>query len=79
MFVLLVWRLDENVAGVYEEGEFSDRQAQETENFAEQGKLLHWACIYLHLFRHKKLFKSTNDFENLLQVHENYFATYVEV
>ena len=76
---MLVWRLDENVAGVYEEGEYFDRQAQEPENFAEQGKLLHWACIYIHLFRHKSYSKVQMILETFLQVHENYFATCVEV
>ena len=42
--------LDENAAGVFEEGEYFDQQEQDPENFAEQGKLLHWACTYIHLF-----------------------------
>jgi hypothetical protein len=33
--------LDENAAGVFEEGEYFDQQEQDPENFAEQGKLLH--------------------------------------
>ena len=76
---MLVWRLDENVAEVYEEGEYLDPQAQEPENFAEQGKLLHWACIYIHLFCHMSYSKVPMILKTFLQVHENYFATYVEV
>jgi len=76
---LLVWRLDENVAEVYEEGEYLDQQAQEPENFAEQGKLLHWACTYIHLFCHMSYSKVSMILKTFLQVHENYFATYVEV
>jgi len=33
--------LDENVAGVYEEGEYFEPQEQDSENFVEPGKLLH--------------------------------------
>jgi hypothetical protein len=33
--------LDENVAGVYEEGEYLEPQDQDFENFEEPGKLLH--------------------------------------
>ena len=48
MLVLFAYRLDENVAGVYEEGDFFEQQ--EPEHFVEQGKLLRWACIYTSLF-----------------------------
>ena len=34
-----LYRLDENVAGVYEEGEYFEQQ--EPEHLVEQGKLLH--------------------------------------
>ena len=61
--VLFIYRLDENVAGTYEEGEYFEQQ--EAENFIEQGKLLHWACIYIHLLWSPELFKSIDDFENL--------------
>ena len=40
MFVLLVYRLDENIDGTYEEGEYFEQQEQDSENFAEPGKLL---------------------------------------
>ena len=36
---LFIYQLDENVAGVYEEGEYFEQQ--EPEHFVEQGKLLH--------------------------------------
>ena len=48
MFVLR--RLDENVAGTCEKGEFVEPEEQDQGHFAEQGKLLHWACTYIHLF-----------------------------
>ena len=48
LFACIVYRLDENVAGVYEEGDYFDQQ--EPEHFVEQGKLLRWACIYISLF-----------------------------
>ena len=35
---LFIYRLDENVAGVYEEGDYFEQQ--EPEHFVEQGKLL---------------------------------------
>jgi len=34
-----VYRLDENVAGIIEEGEFVEREDQDQGHFAEQGKL----------------------------------------
>ena len=37
---LFVYRLDENVAGVIEEGEFVEPEDQDQGHFAEQGKLL---------------------------------------
>ena len=37
--VLFVYRLDENVVGAYEEGEYFEQQ--EPEHFVEQGKILH--------------------------------------
>ena len=43
-----MYRLDENVAGAYEEGDYFEQQ--EPEHFVEQGKLLRWACIYISLF-----------------------------
>ena len=50
MICIACLTLDENAAGVFEEGEYFDQQEQDPENFAEQGKLLHWACIYIPLF-----------------------------
>ena len=46
--LFVCYRLDENVAGVYEEGDFFEQQ--EPEHFVEQGKLLRWACIYIFPF-----------------------------
>ena len=48
---LFVYRLDENVAGFIEEGEFVEPEDQDQVPFAEQGKLLSelapkYICIY---------------------------------
>ena len=49
LFVLLVKRLDESIVEVIEEGKFVEPEEQ-NQYHLEQGKLLHWACIYIHLF-----------------------------
>ena len=48
---LFVYRLDENVAGFIEEGEFVESEDQDPSHFAEQGKLLselapNYICIF---------------------------------
>ena len=75
LLVLFIYRLDENVAGVYEEGEYFEQQ--EPEHFVEQGKLLRWACIYILLIGLHAIFQSSdNDFEkHFYKGYENYFAT----
>ncbi len=46
---LFVYRLDENVAGVIEEGEFAEPEDQDQGHFAEQGKLFsELASIYIY-------------------------------
>jgi len=57
-----VYRLDENVAGIIEEGEFVEPEDQDQGHFAEQGKLSsELAFIYIYFGSHVLLIKSNSD------------------
>jgi hypothetical protein len=49
--VLFIYRIDENVVGVVEEGNFIESEDQNQDHFAEQGKLPPELAphIYMHL------------------------------
>ena len=56
---MFVYRLDENVAGIIEEGEFVEPEDQDQGHFAEQGKLSsELAFIYIYFGSHVLLIKS---------------------
>ena len=73
---LFVYRLDENVAGDIEEGEFVGPEDQDQVHFAEQGKLSSelapkYICIYFdQMITLRQWF--TKPFQ---KVYGNYFAT----
>ena len=77
---LFVYRLDENVAGIIEEGEFVEPEDQDQGHFAEQGKLFSelalqtYASTFITCFTLKARF-----IKPISKVYGNYFATYVEI
>ena len=74
---MFVYRLDENVAGFSEEGEFVEPEDQDQGHFAEQGKLLSelapkLICIYFDQMIYSENQWFTKPFQ---KVYGNYFAT----
>ena len=75
LLVLFIYRSDENVAGVYDEGEYFEQQ--EPEHFVEQGKLfaeLAFTYLYFDYMQYSKvvIMIFTKPF---YKGYENYFAT----
>jgi len=73
---LFVYRLDENVAGFIEEGEFGEPEDQDPCHFAEQGKLLsELAPKYICIYFGQMIILKAMFYKTFRKIYGYYFAT----